>query len=272
MDLTNQQPPWRRLAITAAALIILAVLFSVIQTNGIIANLPKRDDLYYHWALAITWLLIGFWFVRYINRLFTKFASKQKNGAARAWVIGRRILSALGYLFVGIVTLHLLQVQISSILVGGALTGVIVGIAAQSTLSNLFAGLILFTVRPFTIGQTISFRSYYFSSVEYTGRVIDVNWYYTTLQDGDRHRVLPNSTVILSAITVHSKQETRSFDLTVPYRVASDTLVQDLQKATGQTITGEIKTFGPDHYILQIHVPAQCPLETVRRVLDQAFA
>ncbi len=267
MEQSNQHPPWRKLTIFAIILVVLAVIFNIIQTNAFVSTLPKRDHLYFHWSLAAVWLLLGLWLVRYISHFFARFASKQKNGTTRAWIIGRRVLSAIGYLFVAVITLDLLQVQISSLLVGGALTGVIVGIAAQSTLSNLFAGLILFTVRPFTIGQTISFRSYYFSSVEYTGRVIDVNWYYTTLQDGDRHRVLPNSTVILSVITVHTKQETQHIELTLPYHVASHELITQLRQAIDKPVTGDIKTFGTDTYTLQVHIPAMCSLEAVREVL-----
>jgi small conductance mechanosensitive channel len=63
------------------------------------------------------------------------------------------MFSAIGYSFVLVVSLHLLHIKIGSILVGGAVTGVIVGIGAQSTLSNLFAGVVLFTLRPFLLGK-----------------------------------------------------------------------------------------------------------------------
>jgi small-conductance mechanosensitive channel len=56
-------------------------------------------------------------------------------------------------------TLALLTIPVQQLLVGGALTGVIVGIAAQQPLSNLFAGLVLLITRPLAVGQWVGIHS-----------------------------------------------------------------------------------------------------------------
>src|SRR5438034_4409842 len=43
--------------------------------------------------------------------------------------------------------------DLSGLLVGGALTGVIVGIAAQASLSNIIAGVVILFARPYTVGM-----------------------------------------------------------------------------------------------------------------------
>ena len=49
-------------------------------------------------------------------------------------------------------TLQLLDVDLRTLLLGGAITGVVVGIAAQQPLSNFFAGLVLLFARPYVPG------------------------------------------------------------------------------------------------------------------------
>jgi small-conductance mechanosensitive channel len=58
-----------------------------------------------------------------------------------------------------IVTLVLFGVPVGQLLLGGALTSVFVGIAAQQALSNVFAGLVLLLARPFKVGDAIRLRA-----------------------------------------------------------------------------------------------------------------
>ena len=60
-------------------------------------------------------------------------------------------ITVLGYVVVAATTLTLLQVPIEKLLLSGAITGVVLGIAAQQALANLFAGLVLLTSRPFDV-------------------------------------------------------------------------------------------------------------------------
>ena len=43
--------------------------------------------------------------------------------------------------------------------VGGAFTAVILGLAAQQTLGNVFAGMVLLTARPFRVGERIRLQA-----------------------------------------------------------------------------------------------------------------
>ena len=55
--------------------------------------------------------------------------------------------------------LALLQVDLSGLLVGGAVTAVVLGIAAQQTLGNFFAGLVLLFARPYIPGQRVTIHN-----------------------------------------------------------------------------------------------------------------
>ena len=53
------------------------------------------------------------------------------------------------------VALRVAGLRTSTLAVGGAVTAVVVGLAAQQTLGNLLAGLVLLTNRPFRVGERV---------------------------------------------------------------------------------------------------------------------
>ena len=107
-------------------------------------------------------------------------------------------LTVAGYVVITVATLGLLQVPVQKLLLSGAITGVVIGIAAQQALANLFAGLILLTSRPFDVGQWIVLRSGALGG-EYTGQVVGIGLTYTELLTDDGRFSLPNGGVLAAA-------------------------------------------------------------------------
>lgn len=77
----------------------------------------------------------------------TRQALQPLTGTAHAAVIRYTIVLA-GFILTLVLTLGLLRVPISQLIVGGVLTTILIGIAAQQSLSNVFAGLVLLLSRP----------------------------------------------------------------------------------------------------------------------------
>lgn len=111
----------------------------------------------------------------------------------------RWICLVTGYLLVIFGTLGALSVPLERLAIGGAITGVILGIAAQQSLSNVFAGLILLIVRPVSVGQRISLRSGPIGG-PYTGEVEDMTLTYVRLITDRGPLLLPNSTLLTAVI------------------------------------------------------------------------
>jgi small-conductance mechanosensitive channel len=109
------------------------------------------------------------------------------------------VLSFLGYLTLGVGVLVLLRQPVGGILLGGALTGVLIGIAAQQVLANFFAGLVLLLVRPFTIADEIVLKSGPLGG-EYEGLVTDMGLFYVKLQTHTGPVALPNAGVLAAAV------------------------------------------------------------------------
>ena len=107
-------------------------------------------------------------------------------------------LTVAGYVVIAVATLSLLQVPVQKLLLSGAITGVVIGIAAQQALANLFAGLILLTSRPFDVGQWIVLRSGALGG-EYTGQVVGIGLTYTELLTDEGKFSLPNGGVLAAA-------------------------------------------------------------------------
>ena len=82
---------------------------------------------------------------------------------------------------------------------GGAFTAVVVGLAAQQTLGNLFAGMVLLSARPFRVGERVKLQGGGLAgTVE--GVVSSLGLLYTTLASGDDSIMVPNSVVLNVAI------------------------------------------------------------------------
>jgi hypothetical protein len=100
--------------------------------------------------------------------------------------------------------------------VGGALTGVIVGIAAQASLSNIIAGVVILFARPYSAGMYVTVRAGTFGGVEYSGQVWDVGLFYTTLHSGGKEIRIPNSMMVTAVVVLRPQQ----LDVYIPVTLA----------------------------------------------------
>jgi hypothetical protein len=98
-----------------------------------------------------------------------------------------------------LVTLVLFDVPVGQLLLGGALTSVFVGIAAQQALSNVFAGLVLLLARPFKVGDSIRLRAGALSG-EIGGTVSEIGITYVRLATADGMVSVPNSQVLNAVV------------------------------------------------------------------------
>jgi small-conductance mechanosensitive channel len=127
-------------------------------------------------------------------------------------VIGQAHAAVLRYativicLFVFLVlALALVGVNPAQLALGGAVTGVLLGIAAQQSLGNLFAGLVLLFARPFRVGDRVRFRAGALSG-QIDGMVVDVSLTYVRLETEDGLVMLPNSQALAAAVILPRDQ------------------------------------------------------------------
>ena len=83
-----------------------------------------------------------------------------------------------------------------------AVIGLIIGFAAQNTISNIIAGVLIAITQPFRIGDRVGFE-------EREGRVTDITLSYTFIDPGDGSRVvIPNQMLVQGIVHNHSGADT----------------------------------------------------------------
>jgi small-conductance mechanosensitive channel len=121
-------------------------------------------------------------------------------GAAHAGVV-RYVLLVVGVFAILTISLEVLGVSPRQLLVGGAVAGVLLGIAAQQSLSNVFAGVVLLFASPFRVGDRVRFRAGALSG-QIEGVVTDLSLTYVRLETEEGRVLLPNSQALNAAVVL----------------------------------------------------------------------
>ncbi len=119
-------------------------------------------------------------------------------GQAHAGVT-RYVLLLVGVFTVLTITLSIYGQSPDKWLLGGAVTGVLIGIAAQQSLANLFAGLVLLFASPFRVGDHVRFRAGALSG-EIEGVITDLSLTYVRLETAQGRMLLPNAQALAAAV------------------------------------------------------------------------
>jgi small-conductance mechanosensitive channel len=186
-------PDFRRAVVSAlGALIALSVggALGGIATHSLHTRLVVI-------GLAVTFMALGITAVRSAAGQLARVVSLRGGSAAAATV--RVLALLLGYIVVLIALFGLLNLPLGHLLVGGAITGVVVGIAAQQSLGNVFAGLVLLLARPFTIGDAVRVRTGSMGG-PLDGTVVGMDLLYTKLLTDEGELQVPNAGLLAAAI------------------------------------------------------------------------
>jgi len=198
--------PWR--AIFALVVAVIAAAVSI--QARIVANLPEpaRNDrllgsLGRSGNLALAYgAAVVFFLLASVGTIGLGNKAREvllpKLGYAHSEVVRFAIVVA-GLLATVIITLQLFDIAVTQLVVGGAVTGVIVGIAAQQSLANVFSGIILLSARPFRVGDRIGIRSGALSGL-LEGTVTEISLTYVLLETASGPLHVPNSQVLAAAV------------------------------------------------------------------------
>jgi small-conductance mechanosensitive channel len=111
----------------------------------------------------------------------------------------RYVILVVGGVATFVIALWLFGVDVSTLLLSGAVTSVFLGIAAQQALGNVFAGLVLLFARPFVVGQAIRLRAGALGGT-LDGTVTEIGITYVRLDTGSSVVTIPNSQVLNAVI------------------------------------------------------------------------
>ncbi len=176
-------------------LIALAALIAGHQVGGVHAAALRTRLIAYGCALLVA--VFGVAASRTAAREVHRIALARAGEVAGTPL--RLIVLLGGYLIAAISVCDLVGLQLRQLLVGGAITGIILGLAAQPVLGNLFAGLVLLFARPYVPGQRVRVMSGAING-PHVGVIVTAGLLYTVLETAEGPLNIPNSSLLAAAV------------------------------------------------------------------------
>ena len=205
-----------------ASLILLRHQTPPLPGNGGAAN-PTSS-----WLLAVAgiWWLFG-------ARVLVAFMSFTLNHNRR-WREARLFpdltAAAIYAAAVLVVLISVLALPIGGLLATSGVLAIVLGLALQNTLADVFAGIAFGIEAPFNVGDRISLGD------KIEGTVVQMNWRsIRILTDGDDEAIIPNSVVAKSDIVNRSfptRVRSAFIELSCPATSNPERVIETLQQAT----------------------------------------
>jgi small-conductance mechanosensitive channel len=149
---------------------------------------------------VLTFVAFSTVFLRILTDTIYRVISRHHLSAGRAAAV-QFVLRITGFTAIFLMTLDLLGVPVGKLLLGGAALGIILGVAAQQALANLFASFVLIVAHPFYVGESISINSGGLGG-KYTGVIKDIGLTHTKLMDKKGDTFLFPNAALLSGATI----------------------------------------------------------------------
>jgi small conductance mechanosensitive channel len=129
-----------------------------------------------------------------------------------------------------VVALRVAGLRADALAVGGAFTAVVLGLAAQQTIGNLFAGIVLQSTRPFRVGERVKLQGGFLAG-EIEGTVSSLGLFYVTLVRGADRVMIPNSGLLLMAVIPIQEPERVELRARFPAEVTPEEVQRQLEGA-----------------------------------------
>jgi small-conductance mechanosensitive channel len=155
----------------------------------ILTGTPVRDVA--HVILKIAWWLLAAWFLVAVLRAVLDFRSSPREAKLVQDLFAGLIYLAAVFAIIS----YVFDLPIQGLLATSGVVAIILGLALQSTLGDVFSGIVLNFSHPYRPGDWISVEG------GTDGRVIELNWRATYILTAKRDlAVVPNSTIAKSKI------------------------------------------------------------------------
>ncbi len=161
---------------------------------------PAANTLFGASLYGAVFFLAAYIFARFIRRLEKRLETHLTDATGLRFTSD--LVQILIYVVAGIFYAHLipeLRALATAVLAGAGVVSVVVGLAAQSTLSNLISGVSLVLNRAIAIGDNIKLVT---PNGTASGLVEQLSLGYTQLRDVDGNEILiPNSVMVNNILT-----------------------------------------------------------------------
>jgi small-conductance mechanosensitive channel len=177
--------------------LLVGVLFVWFDRRAIFGH-AAASSTGFQIGVVIALVVLGWAFSRVLGQAAAPTFFKRMDPAT-AGTVG--FLIRLATIAITIVlALHIVGLNPATIAAGSAFTAIVFGLAAQQTLGNVIAGMVLLSARPFRVGERIRLQAGAVGGFT-EGVVSSLGLLYTTLAlGGDDRMMIPNNVVLSSAV------------------------------------------------------------------------
>ena len=168
--------------------------------------------------LILLTIVLGAVLIRFLDRAVSRAGARWQNPARTSLV--RSVVSFAAYILLAVVVVGEVGVGGVELLAAGGFLGIILGLASQTALANLVAGVVLLFVRPMAPADRVTvttwqygllapayppkFYSQDFLIPGFTGEVVRLGIMYSDLRLDDGTSIkIPNNILIQAAVVVH---------------------------------------------------------------------
>jgi len=180
---------------------------------------------------GIAWWILGAWLVNGVLDLILRRTLFPIDNEPHA----RRLFADLASVLVYVVALvgimdTVLDQPISAVLATSGVLAIVLGLALQTTLSDVFSGLAINIERPFGAGDWITVAP------DVEGQVIEINWRATRIKTASNNLiVVPNSVVAKAIVTNHRRLNDAhlcTIGIKIDHGVSATRVIEALQAAS----------------------------------------
>lgn len=176
--------------------LLVGVLFVWFDRKDIVGHAAAASTAF-EIGVVIALVVLGWAFSRDLGQAVAPTFFKRMDPAT-AGTVGFLIrLVAIAITIV--LALHIVGLNPGTIAAGGAFTAIVFGLAAQQTLGNVIAGMVLLSARPFRVGERIRLQAGAVGGFT-EGIVSSLGLLYTTLSRGEDRIMIPNNVVLAAAV------------------------------------------------------------------------
>ncbi|BBD72380.1 mechanosensitive ion channel protein MscS [Sulfodiicoccus acidiphilus] len=219
------------------ALVLTAIAGTLVVGAAVyfLAKLGVLPDVYSEYYYAAIWVA-GVIVITYLLSTFIQRKASSVLGAPNASTLSF-VVRLVGYVLAIAGFFVLLKIGLGAALAAGGFAGLVLGLASQDVLSNVFGGIMILVSRPYKIGDRVTISTWQYGLLAptyppkfwsadflipgYTGVIVDISLLYTTFVTDENVPIkIPNSIMVQAAIFVHSSQELRK--VRTKYEVSKD--------------------------------------------------
>ena len=167
-------------------------------------------------AIAILILLVARILCYIIKRTLKKIANRGLKFTMIMAQLVSKLCSALIWIIAIVAVLGIFGIDLTPVLAGLGITGVVLGFALQESISSLFSGVMIAINNPFRVGDWVDIG-------DISGTVVAMDLMCVTLSAGDNKKItMNNKNVWGNTIINYSYIDKRRLDMTVTVRYSDD--------------------------------------------------